>query len=532
MSPHPGRFPSPAGASRAGRFPWVPVVLAAILVCAGCGGPPAPGCGTAPPVRFVASVDSVGLDLFLALPESEQDVRRRHAASLLDQAGRTPLLPRKLQYLVDACSLAPDDPAAWLALAEDLRWLGEDLQTEAALDGATAALRAAAGSGGGAGGTRDVRRLSVRIALLRAWFHYDRAEWREGLSWVRTAMAAEPGNAAARQILGLCEASLGNRSRAREVAGDIGRADPFSTDTSWILATVERGQGLVRGAFNFLLELRPAGEHVSECWRDMGLTAELLGEWSYAGRWYRESAAALPLGDRSCVQVRSFPPLGSSGATELPVWLGMGRTFLTGSRSSYTALALERFDQAPDPAEREYWAGAAVNAAGICVRLGLDRPWALRAKGLVFAGTGMEDRAIGDLARASEELAALRATDPRVERELGRLYLLRENFDEARRHLRTAVALDPDDPRSWSDLGLVQIKTGESSAAAGSLTRAIELDPGLATAYYNRGLLNLHTGKLAEAEADLREAARLAPENQDVARLLQRVILARKRQEG
>ncbi len=532
MRQHPGRFPSPARGPREGLFPGVLLALVVIVGFAGCGGPPPPGCGTAPPVRFVAGVDSVGLDLFLALPESEQEGRRRQAASLRDQAGRTDLLPRKLQYLVDACSLAPDDPEAWLELAEDLRWLGEDLQTEAALDGATAALRKAAGAGGTASGTRDVRRLSVKVALLRAWFHYDRAEWRDGLNWVSTAMAAEPGNAAARQVLGLCEACLGNRSRAREVAGDIGRADPFSTDPTWIQSTVERGQGLHREAFSFLLELRPAGEHVSECWRDMGLTAELLGEWSYAERWYRESAAALPLGERSCIQARSFRPLRSSGETALPVWLGMGRTFLTGSRSAYTALALERFEQTPDQAEREYWAAATVNAAGICVRLGLDRPWALRAKGLVFAATGMEDRAITDLAKASDELAALHATDPRVERELGRLYLLRENFDGARRHLRTAVALDPDDARAWSDLGLVQIKTGESPAADKSLTRSIELDPDLATAYYNRGLLNLNTGKLAQAEADLREAARLAPENQDVAKLLQRVILVRRRQEG
>ena len=40
--------------------------------------------------------------------------------------------------------------------------------------------------------------------------------------------------------------------------------------------------------------LRPLEDHNAECWRDMGRAAERVGEWSYAQKWYRESAAALP----------------------------------------------------------------------------------------------------------------------------------------------------------------------------------------------------------------------------------------------
>ena len=40
----------------------------------------------------------------------------------------------------------------------------------------------------------------------------------------------------------------------------------------------------------------------AEGWRDMGMIAEQLQEWSYAERWYNESGASLP--DRGSGYVR------------------------------------------------------------------------------------------------------------------------------------------------------------------------------------------------------------------------------------
>ena len=72
-------------------------------------------------------------------------------------------------------------------------------------------------------------------------------------------------------------------------------------------------------------------------------------------------------------------------------------------------------------------------------------------------------------------------------------------------------------------MGLALIMTGDREGAEKALTRALELDPTSVTAWYNRGLMNLHDDNLEQAEADLLKAAELAPDNQDVARLLQQV---------
>ena len=91
------------------------------------------------------------------------------------------------------------------------------------------------------------------------------------------------------------------------------------------------------------------------------------------------------------------------------------------------------------------------------------------------------------------------------------------------------MELAPDRAQTWSDLGLVMVRSGDNAGAEEALTRAIELDPGLVAAWYNRGLLNMHRGDLERAAADLAEAARLVPDNQDIARLLQQI--ERKRQQ-
>ena len=79
-----------------------------------------------------------------------------------------------------------------------LRLVLDDLDTDATsdeyadrrklfdcLDNAAAAIRALgrAESDFPRRSNRDRDEMALRTALLRAWFHYDRAEWREGLDW-------------------------------------------------------------------------------------------------------------------------------------------------------------------------------------------------------------------------------------------------------------------------------------------------------------------------------------------------------------
>jgi tetratricopeptide (TPR) repeat protein len=229
------------------------------------------------------------------------------------------------------------------------------------------------------------------------------------------------------------------------------------------------------------------------------------------------------------VDVRVLDPYAPEHT--LPVWLAYGRYYLTGSLSAYARLALDNFNRYPDGPDRDFWANALVNATGILVRMDFDEPWALRARGLVFAETGMPDLGLADLAKASQLLNETDQADADMEAALGHMLLMKEDHLAALPHLRRAVELAPGDAVAWSDLGLALIMTGETEEAEAALTRAIELDPKLATAWYNRGLMHLHAEDFEAAEADLNEAARLAPGNPDMGQLLQQIRRLREQKE-
>lgn len=490
------------------------------------------GCGSAPRHDFSAGnfsvqQDSLGLDAFFALSLEVQDLRRDLAASLINQANAASRSATRLRTLKRAAGLAPDNPNTWISLAQDSRWLGNYVTTSSWLESAAAAVRRL---------PKDVdpqvkREAQRQTALARSWLHYDRAEYREAMRWVRAGQQASVGDIHIRRIRGLIEGSLNHRSLAHEIAGDILRNDPSDPDANWVLATLDRAQGKYREAFNFISDLRPDHPHSAECFRDKGEIAEHLGEWGYARRWYAESASSLPVAHHSeLLEIMYHRLQPGVSASDQPVWLADGRYYVTGSLSAYCALALDRFDEVEDPAEKEFWAGQVVDASGILLRKEMHRGWSLRARGLVFGAKNMANRAKRDLKQAATLLRDEGVVDARIEAMVGHLYLVEKNHEEALAPLRLAVILDAENALAWSDLGLCYIMAGDRQMADESLTRAIELDPELATSWYNRGLMNLHAGDLDQAEKDLQQAARLAPGNTEVGKLLQQVNLRKKSQ--
>lgn len=523
------------------RGPCAAALLLSALIWlgTGCGGPPRVAVVPFSALNGVAAVDSLGLDTFLSLTPSERASRRAEAAAYLQAAQSASTDRAYTRALLAAAGLAPDDPAPWLDLAHTWRWVGDYLQTETCLDNATAAVKAWGAPGTGGTTDRAARdAAALRIALLRAWLAYDRAVWRDGLSWARAAAEMKEGKQEAWCIEGLLSGALGRHADAHQAAADLQRRDPFNSDAAWILAVLARGRGEDRPAFDRLVhgqpgqgtlaELRPERDHAAACFRDMGSIAETVAEWGYARRWYSESAAALPVRHTDGVSRVQAPRLGPPDRrAELPVWLADGRYYVTGSLAAYADLAYRRFSAATGP-EREFWAGATVNATGILVRRGVEAPWAQRTRGLVFAGLGQGDRGLADLQRAAASLETRGQVDAELEAAMGHLLLLKEDADGARDHLRRAVAGDPGLAGAWSDLGLALVMEDDRRGALAAFDRALSLDPGLVTAWYNRGLMHLHAGELDAAESDLAEAASLAPDNPDVARVLQQ-LQARRR---
>ncbi len=470
------------------------------------------------PFVFSATTDSLGIEAFQALPQSDQQSRRNLADQWLDRFEDEKHPSDRIRALGNAAGLAPDDPSIWLQQAHLWRWLGDYLKTVECLESAAAAVR----NFNPNVHSWSKREMQRRTAVARAWLHYDRGEWQLGLEWARAARQVASSDASVRLIYGLLAGHAGLRSEAQGPTDDLGRVDEDFSDISWTRASYRVSTGQYRQAFNLIMDLNPNRSHKAECWREMGEIAEYLSEFSRAGRWYEESVSALPFRSTHClVSIKNSRLKPGSKGTWLKVWLAFDRYYVTGSYSAYTSLAFKRFQDAKKPENKDFWAGQVVNATGVLLRKKMDEPWAYRARGLVFASVGKSDRARKDLKRASKELAELGQTDFEVEATLGHLYLDKENQVRALQHLNAAARLDPHAASVWRDLGLALIMSGQPKEAESALTRALDLDPDSATSWYNRGLLYLHRSDYTRATADLEKAAALAPDNQEVIKLLQ-----------
>ncbi len=484
-------------------------------------------------VRFAATADSLGLEAFAALPVAEQAARRQAALGQFAVARQTDRLDVRLRSLHTAVGLAPDLAEAWLALVRQSRRFGDyqmALAQYAQLRRTAAMLPS------------DQRRsLSIAGADAMAWLGYDRGEWFKGLAWVDSMEAL--GGVADETVRGLLLAGSGQFLYAEDVARLVAGRNKFSSDVLWITGMAQWYRGnpglarsIVLGASESGLrvhaqrgpdafipgELRPEPVHAAECWRDLGSLEETLGNHAEARKRYERSWAAVPGGDAHVLR-RDHTPMGSSSSrARQPVWLAFDRYFVTGSISAFTALAYERFERATEAQEREFWAGAAIDGAGICLRRQLDEPWALRVRGLLQVAAGRDREGRDDLRRAWTRLEARNRPDYATAATLGHLELEDRKADSARRYLAVAVRLRPDIAASWSDYGLALILTGDLAAARGALDTALSLDPGRAVAWYNRGLMHFHAREWEAAVADLRHAAELAPDDQAVVGMLQR----------
>ncbi len=498
-----------------------------LLLLGGCSSTsPEVHCAGESGLAYSAATDSLSYAKFLDLPAITQENRRAQSRFWLDRFEDANSSNVQIQALLNAAGLAPDNPRIWLQLAHYWRWLGNYLKTVQCLESAAEAIR-----GFEPGDHKwDKREMQRRTAMARAWVHYDRGEWHEGLNWARAARKVAPGDAEVWQIYGLLAGHSRLRSEAFKTADDILRLDPGDTDVPWIQASYRVGNGDRRQAFNLVMGLNPNKEHQAECWREMGEIAERLAEHSMASRWYEESASSLPFRDKSCVLKMRHDRLNAEiGGHRQLVWLAYDKYYITGSLSSYTSLAFRRFQKSEEGTRKNFWAGQVVNSTGILIRKEMDKPWAYRARGLVFAYGGKINRGIRDLKQASELMDDLGYPDSEIESTLGHLYLQKKNHRDALRHLQYAAEISPNEPRIWQDMGLAWVMSNQPHQAEESFSKALALDASLVTSWYNRGLLNLHQKNYDKALLDLQKAAQLAPDNQDIVDLLQKAhALAKK----
>lgn len=521
---------NPHGRWRA-RLVLAPLLAALAVGSSGCGGRTALPFTWPDDVRYAATADSLGLDGFLALPEARRRARAAEAAGWREQARVTRNLAAELRSLRTVVGLDPTDAAAWLLLAERLRWYGDYVQTEDALDGCRQALVRA---------TARRHELAAGAAICEAWLRYDRGEWKRGLALTDSAAAHGADEDEVQLLRALHLAGAGRNRRAEDIAYRFADRDHRP---HWIYGVSywRRGgpmpaHGVFTGSAGAVSSsaadfvkgvMRPTTVRAAECYRDFGLVEELQRNWWLAVQQYEYAAEFVPGGDMGAMGRVDHRPLAEADGPDdaaMPVWLAFDRYYVTGSLSAYAALAYQRFETAADAATREFWGAAVVDAAGTLIRLDFTPEWARRARGLVLAQSpDNRARARADLQDVLRRLDNRRREDPLVLTTLARLYLQDERPAAARPLLERAVRLTPDSARAWSDLGLAHVRLGEEEPALAALQRAIDLDPDLAVAWYNRGLLRYHLRDLPGAVADLERAHELAPDDPEVTALLQQM---------
>jgi len=131
---------------------------------------------------------------------------------------------------------------------------------------------------------------------------------------------------------------------------------------------------------------------------------------------------------------------------------------------------------------------------------------------LVVAALAAAPPNIGRALEAQKRLIAERPNDPAVFNDLGNLFLLAHQPEEAEQAYRKAVALDPKRVSALFNLGLLLQQRGESKQALDFYHQALEVQPEHAWAHYQTGAIYEAGGQTAKAVSEYARAFSLDPQ--------------------
>jgi Tfp pilus assembly protein PilF len=128
----------------------------------------------------------------------------------------------------------------------------------------------------------------------------------------------------------------------------------------------------------------------------------------------------------------------------------------------------------------------------------------------------------GNYPRATEEFQlALKASpkDPGLLNDMGYYYYERDDWAEAEKWLRKAVAIAPKHARAWVNLGMTLGQQGRAEASFEAFAKVLPQ----AQAHSNVGILLVQQGKIEEARRELRNALALEPELAQARKVLEQL---------
>lgn len=154
------------------------------------------------------------------------------------------------------------------------------------------------------------------------------------------------------------------------------------------------------------------------------------------------------------------------------------------------------------------------------VQLNPNLPKAYVNRGQLRRSLGQRDRARADFRQAIRVQEQLAEAAPGSYRpsaipynNLGTLMMQEQEWEEARRLLEQATALEPRSAEAWNNLGLVLEHLGKPRLALDNFNAAVNLEPQNPLYLTNRGLLHLQQGALDRALADFNRAIQLDPDH-------------------
>ncbi|MFO7654497.1 MAG: tetratricopeptide repeat protein [Candidatus Krumholzibacteriia bacterium] len=518
---------------------------------------------------------------FLALPAGEQDRRRelashalkrlrRFRSDVVRRVGHTrqnltvvadPVrnqtdMPELLLALRTAAGLDPSNPHVWHQLAYFHAVVGDRARAGAALSEVFAVLEELPPAALG-----DLRR---RAALDRAWLLYEDGWYDDCARWADLADTSGR-DAEAVLLQGLAAAGRGDFSTAVRLADrvvtlevrryprdilDLASGAGIRTDLQdpeqwprkrsdfaarWIRAVAYLRQG------EYDLAAREAGEPRPEdlypfaryFWSDLGSIMEEVNRIDRAAGYYALAMVHRPYVQHFLQETvgAGISAVGNPGVG-LPVYLGYGEHYLTGSRFSHaTNLALLAMHEL-DPAYQGRFSRLALNELAACVRRGVQPLRAELLRGRLLYLRGDHGRAAGAFAAAVERLEARDALSPLVLVQAAVSELAADDAAAALRLLDRASALDPEFALAARVRAVALVRLGRQEEALRAIDRALALDDDAWAAWLNRGLMALHQGRLDAAAVDAGRAAALAPDRPQVVALDAAVALARARTAG
>jgi tetratricopeptide (TPR) repeat protein len=128
-----------------------------------------------------------------------------------------------------------------------------------------------------------------------------------------------------------------------------------------------------------------------------------------------------------------------------------------------------------------------------------------------------------DEVKALEALAARQPTDAQSRVELGNLHMDAQQWDEAVRWYREALALDPNRPDVETDLGACLVSSGSPQEALAEFDKALQAKPDYKNALYNKGIALMQLGRPADAAAVWEDLLKRYPQDPQLAGLRARI---------